>query len=66
MRGKVSTSCMDIRAYTECSILAQLSHFLLEGDDPRGVHLSGSFFRMLRAIGSGWTEALHVDEELRD
>ena len=55
---------LQLRMYTKCSVPARLRHFLVPGEDPRCVDLSGQIFHMMRAIGGAWTEALHVDRDL--
>ncbi len=49
---------VDLPGFTQCTIPAEWYRFLLPGDDPKGVDLSGILYRAQRAIGGGWTERI--------
>ena len=61
LKGRIYPHTLDIRAFTSCP---HLQHFLLAEDRACSVDLSGSLFRMHRAVGGSWTEYLKTDEEL--
>ena len=65
MAQHIYTPALDIRAFTQCRLEQRWATLALPGDTSKYVDLSGNLYRIARAIGGGWTERLHVDQEAR-
>lgn len=63
-RGRLFGPTMDIKAYTACNIPSRWDALLLPSDIGRTIDLSRVLYRAMRAVGGGWTEWQHSDNEL--
>ena len=65
LSSQLDTRTLDLRAYARCVVPPRAQHLLLPQDRPPYIDLSRQLFRMQKAIGGSWSEALHVDLELQ-